>query len=426
MMEENGISETVQISKIIQKEKISHSSDILKESDDNNTLKESDDKSTLKESDDNNTLKESDDDNTLTKTEKEVKIDSFIESMSLEEKIGQLFILAVRHTANGKPALTVDKTVRSFMEKYQPGGIILFSLNYQSPSQTRNFIMELQNLSPYPLFVTTDEEGGKVSRLGKSSLMDVLYLPPAGEIGMTRDILLAEDAAEVLALDMKELGFNMNMAPVADISIRGSLNPIGNRSYSSDPETAAAMTAATVRGCKKAGISPVVKHFPGHGNVTGDSHNGAVASISSREDFYNRDFIPFKKGIEAGTDFIMIGHIAAPSLTGTNTPASLSHQIQTVILREELGFKGLIITDAMDMGAIKKSYSPREAVLTAFLAGTDMILMPENIPEAQESLRNARSSGLLSQERLDESLRRILKLKLETGLFDKIQDSEED
>ncbi|QEN07151.1 glycoside hydrolase family 3 protein [Oceanispirochaeta crateris] len=355
----------------------------------------------------------------LSQSAKDSLIDSYLLSMTDSEKIGQLFILAIRHTDYGKPALKVDETIKTFMSKYKPGGIILFSLNFKNPEQTKELISQLQSISPYPLFITTDEEGGKVSRLGKSAYMNVLYLPPAGEIGDTLNTDLAEVAAEYLGLDMKELGFNMNMAPVADVADADPMNPIGSRSFSSDPETAGSMTAAAVRGYKKAGISPVLKHFPGHGNVGGDSHNGAVASLSSREDFYNIDFIPFIKGIEAGTDFIMMGHMAAPALTGTNEPASLSRQIQTVILREEFRYEGLIITDAMDMGAIKNSFAPGEAALKAFLAGSDMILMPENIPEAQQTLLKALSDGLYTQERLDESLRRILKIKLNNGLFDK-------
>ena len=363
-------------------------------------------------------LKESKNYSNFSENEKSMLLDTTLSSMTTDEKIGQLFILAVRHSAYGKPALKVDNTLRTFMNEYKPGGIILFSINFKTPDQTRELIHDLQSISPYPLFIATDEEGGKVSRLGKPGHMDVLYLPPAGDIGKTLNTQLARDAAECLAIDMRELGFNMNMAPVADVAELGPNNSIGSRSFSADPLTAGSMTAAVVLGFKKAGISPVLKHFPGHGNVGGDSHNGSVASLSSRDEFYNRDFYPFSRGIEAGSDFVMIGHMAAPSLTGTQLPASLSPKIQTVILREELGFEGLIISDAMDMGAIKNNYSPGEAALKAFLAGTDIILMPENIPEAQLFLKNALTEGVISRERLDESIRRILKVKIDNGLFE--------
>ncbi len=360
----------------------------------------------------------------LTDGEKSALIMDIVNRMSTDEKIGQLFILAVRHTDYGKPALKVDETVASFVRKYRPGGIILFSLNFESPLQTIKLIRDLQETSAYPLFITTDEEGGKVSRLGKSEQMGVISLPPAEEMAAYSRAELIEQASEVLGMDMKELGFNMNMAPVADVVVPGKYNPIGNRSFGSDPELTGDLTAASVRGFQKAGIAPVLKHFPGHGNVGGDSHNGAVTSRSTREEFYTRDFIPFMKGIEAGCPFVMIGHISAPALTNRDEPASLSYEIQTRILRKELGFRGLIITDAMDMGAIKNIYSSGTAALKAFQAGTDIILMPENIPEAQFSLKKALESGELTQERLDESVIRILKVKIDNGLFDRNAASE--
>jgi len=354
----------------------------------------------------------------LDDAQKESLINEMIAGMSLDEEIGQLFILAVRHTDNGKPALSVDERVKTFMDDYKPGGIILFSINFQTPDQTIKLINDLQAISRYPLFITTDEEGGKVSRLGRLPRMDVVSLPPAAELGKRKTPALTEKSTEVLGLDLRELGFNMNMAPVADVVVPGEPNPIGNRSFSSNPEDAGSMTAAAVKGFLKAGISPVLKHFPGHGNVGGDSHLGAVTSRSSRSEFYKRDFIPFLMGMDAGCNFIMIGHISAPALTDKQEPASLSYDIQTRILRQELGYKGLIITDAMDMGAITNNYNPGIASLKAFHAGTDLILMPENIPAAQKSFKDAIASGTLSRERLEDSVRRILKVKMDNRLFD--------
>lgn len=355
--------------------------------------------------------------NNLSQNQQNKLIDSMTVKMNRDEKIGQLFILAVRHTADGQPAYKADDYIKAFMDRYLPGGIILFSINYKNPAQTRTMIQDLQDYSPYPLFVTTDEEGGKVSRLGHTKGMEVVSLPPASELAAHGSPELTEFAASVLAGDMRDLGFNMDMAPVADLRHKGSHDIIGTRSFGTDPELSAEMTASFVKGLQDGGISSVLKHFPGHGNVSGDSHDGAVASLSSSNEFSEREFTSFRSGIAAGADFVLTAHIAAPALSGDSTPASLSPFIQTEILRGQLGFKGLIITDAMDMGAIKSLYSPEEASLNAILAGTDIILMPEHIPSAQQSIRDALQDGRLSEDRLNLSLKRIIKLKFQKGMF---------
>lgn len=357
--------------------------------------------------------------NSFSEEEQISLINAMIAKMTLDEKIGQLFMLAVRHTANGRPAYEADEYIKAFMDRYHPGGIILFSINFKTPEQTRTMIEDLQKHSPYPLFISTDEEGGKVSRLGKSSGMDVISLPPASELGEYKSPELTEFAASVLAADMRDLGFNMNMAPVADLRTGGGHDVIGTRSFGTDPQQTALMTASFVTGLQKMGISSVLKHFPGHGNVSGDSHNGAVYSLSSREEFFKREFTSFRAGIEAGADFLLTAHIAAPDLSGDSTPATMSSVIQGQIIREQLGFKGIIITDAMDMGAIKSHYSPGEAALNSILAGTDIILMPEHIPSAQQSLRKALEDGRLSEERLNISLKRIIGLKFRKGMFNR-------
>ncbi len=335
-----------------------------------------------------------------------------IASMTLEEKVGQLFIIAIRHTAWGKAAVKMDDYIRNLMLRCKPGGIILFSINFISPAQTITLINEYQKLSSLPLFICTDEEGGVVSRLGKNRAMEVFSLPPAAEIGKREDEALNEQAAYTLGRDLKALGFNINFAPVADVRRQGRKNVMGNRSYSSNPETAAKMAAAAVRGFRRAGIAPVLKHFPGHGNVSGDSHKGYTRSLSSAKELRSVDFLPFRRGIAEGVPMIMMGHISTPVLDESGVPASLSGKIQDGILRKELNFKGIIISDAMDMGAINRHRDSGEAALQALMAGTDIILMPENPQKAQKAIIEAIHEGKISMSRIDHSLRRILSLKM--------------
>jgi len=346
-----------------------------------------------------------------------IETERILTGMTIDEKIGQLFILAVRQTAYGKPALRMDDYLRNFMNRYNPGGIILFSINFQNPEQTRTLISDMQKESSLPLFIATDEEGGKVSRLGKQSNMNVLYLPPAQVLAARDDSLLIEKATSVLANDLRDLGFNMNMAPVADVTRNVPPDVIGSRSFGTDPLKTGEMVAAAVRGFQNNRICSVLKHFPGHGYVNGDSHNGMVKARGSLEEFKTVDFIPFRKGIDAGVDFIMSAHIQAASLTGNADPASLSYTIQTEILRKKLGFEGISITDAMDMGAISHYWSAGEAALKAFQAGIDIILMPSNIPEAQKYLKDAYINGEISESRLHESLYRIISTKVRRGFF---------
>ena len=354
----------------------------------------------------------------LEEEELKLRAEKIISRMTLDEKIGQLFILAMRHTSFGNPALQMDDFLAGYIRRYSPGGIILFSINFDTPEQTRNLILDMQETSSYPLFISTDEEGGKVSRLGKKDGMDVIALPPAADLAAMKSPALVEEASSVLAADLRDLGFNMNMAPVADISRNISPDIIGNRSFGRDPEQTGTFVASAVTGFQKNHIASVLKHFPGHGFVTGDTHTGMVKARGDKKEFETVDFIPFIKGIEAGTDCIMTAHIQAPSLTGGDEPASLSREIQTGILRQKLGFKGIILTDAMDMGAISQYWTPGEAALKAFLAGADIILMPENIPEAQESLKNAFLNGIISDDRLNASLIRIITTKIRQGLFE--------
>lgn len=362
----------------------------------------------------------------LSKEDKvKLEIESIIEEMSLDEKIGQLFIISVRNSYNGTRMLRADDFMKEILKKYKPGGLILFTVNFADPLQTRDLIRDTQALSRIPLFIAVDEEGGSVARLGNSQRMSVTKLPPAAIIGRTGNTEYARIASRVISAELKAFGFNMNMAPVADVNTN-SRNPIiGNRTYSSNPYEAGAMVAAVTETMAEENMISVLKHFPGHGDTSEDTHMGDVVLNHNRERLEKIEFVPFRMGIEAGADAVMTAHIQVPSVTGSDMPATMSPILIQDILRKELGFEGIIITDAMDMGAIKKYWSPGEAAVNALKAGIDIILIPASISDAVHGIKSALNSGEISIERIDQSLFRILKVKLQHGLFQKgIGDSE--
>ena len=343
--------------------------------------------------------------------------ESLLEEMTIDEKIGQLFILAVRNSYNGSRMLHADEFMADIIDKYKPGGIILFAVNFANPVQTRDLIRGTQLMSNIPLFIAVDEEGGKVARLGNTGRMSVTLLPPAALIGKTGNTEFAGKAAGVIATELKALGFNMNMAPVADVNTNPHNSVIGNRTYSSDPVEAGKMVAAVTETFQFENIVAVLKHYPGHGDTSEDTHMGDVVLKHTKERLDSVEFIPFKMGIEAGVDAIMTAHIKVPFVTGTDLPATMSSVLLKDILRKELGFNGIIITDAMDMGAVKKYWTADTAAVNALTAGVDIILMPSDISLAISGIKEALNNGTLTIKRLNESVRRILKVKFKQNIM---------
>ncbi|RKX81026.1 MAG: glycoside hydrolase [Spirochaetes bacterium] len=349
-------------------------------------------------------------------TEEEI-LRTIMNSMSLEEKIGQLFILQIRYNWDGSPRRKVDEELNLFLRSFKPGGIIFFRENIVDNSQVEDLISSLQNLSRIPLFISVDEEGGLVSRLGKAPDVDVTLLPPALSIGAENDSGLAYNAGLVLGRELRAMGVNMDMAPVADVNTNPENPVIGNRAYSSDPLTAGKMVAEVIRGFHKYDIASVIKHFPGHGDTSFDTHVGTVVLPFSRDRLDKIEFIPFELGIEAGTDAIMTAHIVMSGISALPLPATLNPEIITGIIREELGFDGLIISDALNMGAISGNYSPGDSAVAGIKAGLDILLMPEDEPAAFEALLDAVHRGNISEKRIDESVYRILRTKYDRKIL---------
>lgn len=347
--------------------------------------------------------------------------DEKIKEMTIEQKVGQLFVVNFELLDAKKGSYyehrKITKRMKKTLQKYPVGGVVFFSRNINTRKQTTKFITKLQEHSQIPLFITVDEEGGDVARIGSNDNMRITCFPTMEEIGKSANTQYAYDMGATIGSEIKELGFNVNFAPVADVKTSESNTEIGSRSFGQDEKLVANMVVNVVKGLQDQGISATLKHFPGHGGATADSHEGSVNVDSSISRMRKVDFVPFQKGIEAGADFVMISHISVSRVTESTTPATLSSLIMQDILREELGFEGVIITDAMDMKAITDIYTPAEAALQSFKAGADIILMPDELGQAYDAVYNAVKSGKIKQERLDASVKRILAVKYKRGII---------
>ncbi len=343
---------------------------------------------------------------------REAQIEELLGNMSLEDKVSQLFFVNPEALTGVGVAVQASDATRSAMESYPVGGVILFSANIENEEQLRTMTSNLHAYSKYPLFLGIDEEGGRVARIAGSGSIDVPVFPDMQEIGNTQDPEEAYRVGETIGRYVKELGFNVDFAPVADVASNPDNQVIGSRSFGSDAGLVSQMVAREVQGMQEQGVSASLKHFPGHGDTSEDSHAETAVSKKTADELRNMEFLPFKAGIEAGVDMVMIGHISVPAITGSDIPASLSEQIITGCLREELGYQGIVVTDSMSMGAIVNTYTSADAAVRALQAGCDMLLMPQDFQAARQAVLDAVKDSVLSEERLDESLRRIFRVKL--------------
>ncbi len=349
------------------------------------------------------------DDETVVRTTKDV-----LGKMSLREKVGQLFIvrpeaLAENSNAETAPATDrVDDAVISRIEEYPVGGIALFSRNITSAEQLPMFISDLQSSSKYPLFIAVDEEGGRVARIANSDFFNVASYKSMEDIGKSGDASKAEEVGRQIGLYLKKLGFNLDFAPVADTNTNPQNIVIGDRSYGSDPALVARMVSAQLDGMHDSGIMGTLKHFPGHGDTKDDTHSGYVSVNKSWDELKACELVPFISALDKA-DTIMVSHITVTSID--KLPSSLSYEIITRKLRNELGYNGVIITDSMAMGAVADSYTSDIAAVMAVKAGADIILMPESLEKSFNGVLNAVNSGEISISRIEESAERVLTLK---------------
>jgi beta-N-acetylhexosaminidase len=356
-------------------------------------------------------------------------VTSTMARMTLEEKVGQLFVqYAYGPSADTKDARNVPlygvETPAEVVQKYHLGGVIYFNWtdSANNPDQIANLSNGLQRAAltedskvHIPLTISTDQEQGVVVRVGPPATQ----FPGNMALGAGRSVDDARTAARISGEELKAIGINTDFAPVSDVNVN-PLNPvIGVRSFSSDPTLAAQLAAAQVKGYQDdAGIISTAKHFPGHGDTATDSHFGFPVITHTREQWEQIDAPPFKADIAAGIDMIMTAHINFPALDPAGDPATLSKPIMTGLLRGELGFKGVIITDSLGMQGVRDKYGDAEVAVRALEAGVDQLLMPPQMDVAWNAVMGAVESGRISQSDLNAKVRRILTLKYEKGLVD--------
>lgn len=346
-----------------------------------------------------------------------------LESMTLEEKVGQLFMVtpgtlglpqikAPMEALSQEQLTQMENAIREIFAKYPVGGIVQFAADLYSPEQITAYNALLQKAAEIPLFLGIDEEGGTVARLANHSAFDLPQYQSAGAVGASGNPEDALEMGEVIGAYLGEYGFNMDFAPVADVNTNPNNPVIGNRSFSSDCNVAGQMAKAMAEGLEEQGIVPVFKHFPGHGDTAQDSHEEVAYSGKTLEELQACEFVPFSGLTE--NQCVMVGHIALPEVTGDMTPATLSSEIVTGLLREKLGFRGLILTDSMVMEAITDNYSSAEASLLALEAGCQIILQPADFPSAFDGIVEAVEAGTFPEEQLNTVVLQILRFKQET------------
>ncbi|WP_128817526.1 glycoside hydrolase family 3 protein [Streptomyces sp. S063] len=352
-----------------------------------------------------------------------------IAGMSLEEKVGQLFVMRVYgHSATDPDQADIDanlreigvRTAAELISTYHVGGIIYFTWahNTRDPHQIADLSNGLQRAAlaerhRVPLLVSTDQEHGIVCRVGEPATL----LPGAMALGAGGSRSDTRRAAWIAGAELAALGINQNYAPDADVNVNPANPVIGVRSFGSDPDAVADLVAAQVKGYQGAGIASTAKHFPGHGDTNTDSHTGLPVINHTRAQWEELDAPPFRAAIRARIDSIMTAHIVVPALDPSEDPATLSRPILTGILREELGYDGVVVTDSLGMEGVRTKYGDDRVPVLALLAGVDQLLNPPNLSVAWNAVLEAVRGGEISEARIEESILRILRLKSRLGLF---------
>jgi beta-N-acetylhexosaminidase len=352
-------------------------------------------------------------DEELGSVEKREPIKAQIAEMSLDEKIGQLVMVGVDGYTN-------DKNSRELIEKYRVGGFVLLGHNVKDTEQMLqliNSLKETNSVNKIPLFLSIDEEGGRISRMPK----DFVKLPTSKRIGEINDSSLSYQVGSILGEELRAFGLNMNFAPVLDINSNPQNPVIGDRAFGANPDLVTELGIQTMKGIKSQNVISVVKHFPGHGDTSVDSHIGLPIVNYDMKRLDSFELLPFYEAIKNQAHAVMIAHILLPKIDPDN-PASFSKVIITDILRQKMNFDGVVITDDLTMGAVVENYDIEEAAVESLKAGCDIILVCHDYEKEVgviNAIKTAVETGEISKDRMDESVYRILKLKEKYAITDK-------
>lgn len=350
-------------------------------------------------------------------------VPGLLDTMTVDQKIGQLLMPVVAGRAADEVteteaasnlAATGYRTPAEIVEAYDLGGIIYISDNIDSAEQVRTLSADLQQVARervgIGLLVAVDQEGGRVNRI-----TDQVTVFPSAE-DLAGDVEAVRDASYVTGQQLQRQGFNVVLAPVADVGVGDGGGFIGDRAYGSDPAVVAEMVAASISGLQQAGVAAAAKHWPGHGATATDSHQELPVVDIDKAGWQQRDMIPFQAAIADKVAIILVGHLALPQLDPTGEPATFSPTLIGDLLRGELGYDGVVMTDALNMGAVD-SYDPGEVVVRSVEAGADIMLMSPDLDAARQALRDAVADGRISEANLDQAVGRVLRLKQDLGVL---------
>lgn len=339
--------------------------------------------------------------------------EAIINQMSLDEKIGQMIFAGISGTS-------ANQKTKELIHKYKIGGIILYAENIETSKQTLQLLNQLKmenEDNPQPLLLGIDQEGGDVSRLPK----EIIHIPTNQEIGARNNSQFSYEIGTLLGKELNAFGFNLNFAPVLDVNSNPNNPVIGDRSFSNDTDVVSKLGIKTMKGIQSQNVISVIKHFPGHGDTSVDSHLNLPVVDKSLEQLDELELLPFKEAIDNGADAVMIAHLLLPKIDG-KFPSSMSKKVITDILREQLAFDGVVISDDMTMNAITNNYDMKEAAVESVLAGSDIILVAHDynkIIATVDALKQAVIKGEISEDRINESVRRIIGLKNKYTIRDK-------
>lgn len=346
----------------------------------------------------------------------EAKVAKKVASLTLEQKVAQMFFPKPEALTGMGQVTAAGDTTRKAFAKIPVGGVCYFAQNLLDQGQTKQMLADSTQMSQdevgLPLLMSVDEEGGTVSRIGgNKGFPSIANVGNMCDVGATGNAQNAYDVSKKIASYLVPLGFNVDFAPDADI-VNGTSQTMAKRSFGKTADVVAPMVESAVKGFADGGIMCCAKHFPGIGGAEGDSETDAITSTKTLDQMRQEELVPFQRAIAAGVPMVMVGHMSCPNVTGTDEPASLSKRIVTDVLRGELGFGGIIITDSLEMGAVSGLHTAAELSVVAIQAGADMLLMTPELQKSYQGVLDAIKAGTITEDRIDESVTRIVRAKL--------------